>query len=134
MVDDGAEPSYEAIHFFDISSKFEYISGLTTHQCKNGIEPTALVAQVSYGNGDGTTSWIIDSGITHRMNGFANEFLDMTLEGYDDGLLVKGLVSGTKAYGIVHALLLLLKIVLECFIRYVLSMCFTYPTYLLIIR
>jgi hypothetical protein len=34
------------------------------------------------------------------MNGFANEFLNMTLEGYDDGLLVKELVSGTKAHGI----------------------------------
>jgi hypothetical protein len=35
------------------------------------------------------------------MNGFANEFLDMTLdEGYDDSRRVKGLVSGTKAYGI----------------------------------
>ena len=34
------------------------------------------------------------------MNGHANEFLDMQLEGYDDGILVNGLVSGTKAYGI----------------------------------
>ncbi len=34
------------------------------------------------------------------MNAFANEFLNMALEGYDDGLLVKGLVSGTKTYGI----------------------------------
>jgi hypothetical protein len=34
------------------------------------------------------------------MNGFANEFFDLKLEGYDDRLLVKGLVSGTKAYGI----------------------------------
>ena len=34
------------------------------------------------------------------MNGHASEFLDMQLEGYDDGILVKGLVSGTKAYGI----------------------------------
>ena len=34
------------------------------------------------------------------MNGCADEFLNMTLEGYDDGILVKGLVSSTKAYGI----------------------------------
>jgi len=35
------------------------------------------------------------------MNSFANEFLNVALEGYDDGLLVKGLlVVGTKAYGI----------------------------------
>jgi hypothetical protein len=34
------------------------------------------------------------------MNGLANEFFDMKLEGYDDGILVKGLASGTKAYGI----------------------------------
>jgi hypothetical protein len=62
--------------------------------------PTALVAQVSYKNGDDSTNWILDSGSTHHMNGFANEFFDMKLEGYDDGILVKGLVSGTKAYGI----------------------------------
>jgi hypothetical protein len=55
---------------------------------------------VSYDIGDHYTNWIIDSESTHHMNGFANEFLNMTLEGYDDGLLVKGLVSGTKAYGI----------------------------------
>jgi hypothetical protein len=34
------------------------------------------------------------------MNGFADEFFNLKLEGYDDGILVKGLVSGTKAYGI----------------------------------
>jgi len=34
------------------------------------------------------------------MNGFANEFFNMQLEGYNDGLLVKDLVSGTQAYGI----------------------------------
>ena len=34
------------------------------------------------------------------MNCFANEFLNMKLEGYDDGLLVEGLVSSTKSYGI----------------------------------
>jgi len=55
---------------------------------------------MSYDNGDDYTNWIIDSGSTHHMNGFANEFLNITLEGYDDGLLVKGLVSGTEARGI----------------------------------
>ena len=64
------------------------------------VVPTALVAQVSYDNGDDSTNWILDSGSTHYMNGFANEFLDMQLEGYDDGIILKGLVSGTKAYGI----------------------------------
>jgi hypothetical protein len=34
------------------------------------------------------------------MNGFAIEFFKMKLEGYEDGLLVKALVFGTKAYGI----------------------------------
>jgi hypothetical protein len=34
------------------------------------------------------------------MHDFANDFLNMKLKGYDDGLLVKGQVSGTKAYGI----------------------------------
>ena len=47
------------------------------------------MAQVSYDNGDDSANWIIDSGSTHHMNGFANEFINMTLEGYDDGLLVK---------------------------------------------
>jgi hypothetical protein len=35
---------------------------------------TALVAQVSYDNGDDSTNWILDSGSTHHMNGLANEF------------------------------------------------------------
>jgi hypothetical protein len=100
MIDDGSEPIYETIHFSDISKISEHISGLTNQQCENNFEPTALVAQVSYDNGNDTTSWIIDSGSTHRMNGFANEFLSMTFEGYDDGLLIKGLVSSTKAFGI----------------------------------
>ena len=100
MVDDGSEPIFDAIHFSDISSNFEHISGLTNHQCKNAIELTALVTQVASDNGDDTTSLITDSGSTHHMNGFANEFFNMALEGYDDGLRVKGLVFGTKAHGI----------------------------------
>jgi hypothetical protein len=56
---------------------------------------------VSYDKGDNYTNWIIDGGSTHHMNGFANEFLNfLTLEGYDDGLFVNGLVFETKAYGI----------------------------------
>ena len=62
--------------------------------------PTALVAQVSYDSGNDSTNWRLDSGSTHHMNGFVSEFFDMKLEGYDDGILVKGLVAGTKAYGI----------------------------------
>ena len=68
MVDDGYEPIYETIHFSDISSTFEQISGLTNHQCENDIEPSALVAPVSYDNGDDTISWIIEIGSTHLMN------------------------------------------------------------------
>ena len=74
--------------------------GMDYLQSAYSVEATALAAHVSYDNGDDSTNWIIDSGSTHHMNGFANEFLNMALEGYDDGLLVKGLVSGTKAYGI----------------------------------
>jgi len=58
------------------------------------------MAKVSYDNGDDSTNWILDSGSTRHMNCFAKEFFNVTLEGYDDGLLVKGLVSSTKAYGI----------------------------------
>ena len=55
---------------------------------------------MSYDNGDDSTNWIIDSGSTHHMNGFASEFLNMPLKGYDDGLLGKGPASGIKAYSI----------------------------------
>ena len=75
------------------------VSSMDHRQGENSVKPTALVAHVSYDNENDSTNWIIDSGSTHHMNGFANEFLNMTLEGYD-GLLVKGLVSGTQAYGI----------------------------------
>ena len=64
------------------------------------LEPTCLVAQVAYDDGNDTTSWILDSGSTHHMNGFENDFLNLTSDGYVDGLMVKGLTSGTKAYGI----------------------------------
>jgi len=43
------------------------------------------------------------------MNSFADGFINMTLEGYDNGLLVKGLVSGTKAYGIIGSCIVVLK-------------------------
>jgi hypothetical protein len=76
------------------------VSGMDHLRSEDSVEPTALVAQVSYNNGDDSNNLIIDSGSTHHMNGFANEFLNMTLEGYDYGLLVKGLVPVTKAYGI----------------------------------
>jgi hypothetical protein len=74
--------------------------GIDCSQCTDLVEPIALVAHVSYDIGDDSTNWILDSGSTHHINGFANEFFDMKLEGYDDGLIVKGLVSGTNAYGI----------------------------------
>jgi hypothetical protein len=77
--------------------------GIDCSHCTDSVEPIALVAQVSYDNVDDSTNWILDSGSTHHhMNGFANDFFDTKLEGYDDGLLVKGLVSGTKAYGLMH--------------------------------
>ena len=46
------------------------VSGVNHLLSENSIEPTALVAQVSYDNGDDSTNWIIDSGSTHHMNGF----------------------------------------------------------------
>jgi len=55
---------------------------------------------MSYDNGDDSTNWILESGSTHHMNGCANDIFNMTLEGSDDGLLVKGITSSTKAYGI----------------------------------
>jgi len=74
--------------------------GMDYSQCTYSVELIALVAQVSYDNGDDSTNWILDSGSTHHINGFANDFFSTKLEGYDDGLLVKGLVSGTNAYDI----------------------------------
>jgi len=65
------------------------------------------VAQVSYDIGDDSTTWILDSRSTQHMNGFANEFFNIKLEGYDDGILVKGLVSGTKAFGIGSCILVM---------------------------
>ena len=76
------------------------VSGMGLLPSENSVKPTTLVSQVSYDDGDNSTNWIIDSGSTHHMNGFANNFLNMTLEGYDDGLIVKRLVYGTKACGI----------------------------------
>ena len=65
--------------------------GMDNLQSADLVEPTALVAHGSYDHGDDSTNWIIDNGSTHNMNGFANEFLNMTLGGYADGLLVNGL-------------------------------------------
>jgi hypothetical protein len=64
------------------------VYGMDHLQRKNSVEPTALVAQVSYDNGDGYTNWIIDSGSTYHINGFANEFYSMKLEEYDNGHIV----------------------------------------------
>ena len=80
MVDDGYEPSYEKICFSDISNNFEYTSRLSNHQCEDVFESIALAAHVSCDNGDDTSSWIIDSGSTHHMNGTVNDFLNMALE------------------------------------------------------
>ena len=48
---------------------------------------------MSSDSGDNPTKWILDSGSTHHMNGFADDFFNLKLEGYDDGIIVKGLVS-----------------------------------------
>ena len=50
---------------------------------------------MSYDDVDDTTSWIIDRESTHNMNGFTNQIFSLTLKGYDDGVIVKGLVSST---------------------------------------
>jgi hypothetical protein len=76
------------------------VSSIYHLQSENSVESTALVSHVLYDNADDSTNWIIACGSTQQMKGFASEFLNMTLEGYGDILLVKGLVSGTKAYGI----------------------------------
>jgi hypothetical protein len=100
---DDTDIEYETLYFSvmsNINDIFLDVSGMDYLRSADSIKPTALVAHVSYDNGDDSTNWIIDSGSTHPMNGFVNEFLIMTLERYDGGLLVNGLVSGTKAYGI----------------------------------
>ena len=76
------------------------ISSMEYTQSVDSVEPTALVTQVLYDNGDDYNNWIIDNGSIHHMNSCADEFLNMTLEGYDNGILVKGLASDTHAYGI----------------------------------
>jgi hypothetical protein len=57
------------------------VVGMDLIQSEHSVEPIALVEQGSYANGDDSTNWIIDSESTHHMNGFANEFLNMKLEG-----------------------------------------------------
>ena len=63
---------YETFDF----SVMSYIGdlGIECSHCANFVEPIALVAQVSYDVGDDFTNWILDSGSTHHMNGFANDF------------------------------------------------------------
>ncbi len=101
MFDDGCEPSYETIQFFNISSGVYYTSDWTTQSIEPLYEPTTLVAQVSYGGNkcDGN-NWIVDRCSTHHMYGHHTEFLNMVSYGYVDGVTVKGLSSNTKACGI----------------------------------
>ena len=66
-----------------MNNTFTDLFGMDHLQSEDSVEPTALVTQVSYDNRYDSTNWIIDSGSTHYMNGFANEFLNMMLEGYD---------------------------------------------------
>jgi len=89
---DDSDIQYETLDFnvmSNVNNNFIDDSGMHYSQHTGSVEPTALVAQVSYDNGDDSTNWILDSGSTHHMNGFANDFLNMKLEGYDVGLLVK---------------------------------------------
>ena len=51
LFDDGYEPIYETIHFSDTTYSFHYIFGSTIQSVEN-VEPTALVAQVSYGENE----------------------------------------------------------------------------------
>jgi hypothetical protein len=95
---DDSDIQYETLDFIGMSDIDDF--GIDCSHCTNSVEPIALVAQEFFDNGDDYTNWILDSGSTHYMNGFANDIFDMKLEGYDDGLLVKGLVSVTKACGI----------------------------------
>jgi len=101
---DDSDIQYETLDFSVMSNmndNFIDDLGMNYSQRTHLVEPTAFVVHVSpFDNGDDSTNWIVDSGSTYHMNGFANEFFNMKLEGYDDGLLVKGLVSGTKTYGI----------------------------------
>jgi len=100
---DDSDIQYETLDFSVMSNmndNFIDDLGKDYSHCTDSIEPTTLVAQLSHDNGDDSTNWILDSGSTHHMNGFANAFFSMKFKGYHDGLLVKGLVSGTKAYGI----------------------------------
>ena len=63
--------------------------------------PAALVAQVSYGENESeSNNWIVDNCSTHHINGHHNEFINTTGEGYVDAVLLKGLTSNTKDYGI----------------------------------
>ncbi len=67
------------------------------------------------------------------MNGFANEFLNMTLEAHDNRVLVKHMCLVLRSMVSAHVLLFL-KIVLDCVIRYVLKIYFMYQTVFIITR
>ena len=98
-----SEHVYETNDFLEMSNTnldHDDIFGPVTRSTENFMKHVALVAHVSYHNGNNSTCWIIDSGSTHHMNDFDNELINKTLEGYDDGDLAKGLLPSTKAYGI----------------------------------
>jgi len=133
MVDDGSDPIYETIHFSVISNSFENNSSSTNQSADNFVEPTALVAQVSYrGNESESNNCIVDNGSTHHMNGYHTEFFDMRSDGYVDGVHVKGLTSNTKAYGIGSCIVCFKDLV--CFIKNVLRMYFMYRIYFINIQ
>jgi hypothetical protein len=101
MVDDGSESIYETIHFSDISKSFKHIYGSTDQSVENVDDPTALVAQVSYdGNESESNNLMLTAVAIHHMNVQLTEFFYMRSYRYVDGVLVKGLKSNTKAYGI----------------------------------
>ncbi len=88
---------YETRHFLDtFNTSFDHDYGSTTQSAENVFGPTALVDHLSYGeNEDAINNWIIISGNTHNTNGFLNQILNMTSNGYVDGVLIMGLTSNT---------------------------------------
>jgi len=80
---------------------FKHISRSTNQSVENFVEPTTLVAHVSYGGNESQcNNWTIDNGSTNLMDGHHTEFFYMRSDRYVDGVHLKGLTSNTKADGI----------------------------------
>jgi hypothetical protein len=70
---DDSDIQYETCDFSVMSDIGDL--GINCSRYTDFIEPIALVAQESYDIWDNSTNWILYSGSTHHMNGFANGFL-----------------------------------------------------------